>query len=80
MARASVQITTALSAVVGIPVTVTLYPPTAIPLSICAAIGAVVVAWHLRLGGRASIRKSPKGTITFVLDPGRKAESSRRRI
>jgi len=79
VAKASIQITTALSAAVGIPLTITIYPPMTIPLAIGVVIAAVIVTLHLKLGGRAFIRKSPKGTITFVLDPGRRPAPPRTR-
>lgn len=80
MLTASFQITTALSVAVGIPLTITMYPPMAIPLAIGTVIAAAIVIWHLKLGGRASIRKSPKGTITIVLDSGRRPAPPRTRI
>lgn len=53
---------------VSMPVTIAFYPPAAIPAAIAAvALGAIVV-WHLRRGGRAMLKRSPKGQITFTLD------------
>lgn len=76
----SLKMSTALSAVVGVPVTICLYPPAAIPIGVGVLIAAAIVVWHLRLGGRAVVRRSPKGTLSFVLDspqrrrvPGRRA-------
>jgi hypothetical protein len=80
--RTTVRISTALSAAVSIPITMISIPPMAIPIGITAAAGTVIVAaiviWHLKLGGRALIRRSPKGTLTFVLDAGRRPATQRR--
>jgi hypothetical protein len=73
--RTTIRMSTALSAAVGIPLTITLFPPTTIPIGIIIAITTVIVAWHLKRGGRALVRRSPKGTVTFVLD----SATSRRR-
>ena len=57
---------------VGIPITIGLFPQMAIQIGAITAIGTAIVTWHLNHGGRALIRKSPKGTLTFVLDSGRR--------
>lgn len=59
---------------VSMPVTIAFYPPAAIPLAILLAISTVIVVWHLRRGGRATVRRTPKGTFTFTLDSGRRID------
>ena len=79
--QTALRISTALSAVVGIPVTITLFPPLAIPIAATLAIATAtaIVVWHLHHGGRALIRRTPKGTLTFVLDSKRRDASPRGR-
>lgn len=57
---------------VSMPVTIAFYPPAAVPLAILLAIAMVIVVWHLRRGGRATVRRTPKGTLTFTLDSARR--------
>jgi hypothetical protein len=52
-------------------------PSAAIPIAAVIAIATVIVIWHLRRGGRALIRRSPKGTLTFVLDSKRRTSTMR---
>jgi Na+/H+ antiporter NhaD/arsenite permease-like protein len=66
--KASLKVSTVLSAAVAIPVTIMVFPPAAIPIAAIAIIAAAIVLWHLKHGGRALLRRTPKGTITFVLD------------
>jgi len=66
---------TASGAIAGVsmPVTIAFYPPAAIPLAILLAITMAIIVWHLRRGGRASVRRTPKGTFTFTLDSARRS-------
>jgi hypothetical protein len=75
----TIRMSTALSAVIGIPISFTLFPTAAIPVVMITIIGSGIVAWHLHHGGRALVRRSPKGTLTFVLDSTRKPTKLRRR-
>jgi hypothetical protein len=75
----SVRLSTALPAVIGIPISITFFPPAAIPVIAIIIIGTGIVVWHLHHGGRAFVRRSPKGTLTFVLDSARKPTKLRRR-
>lgn len=50
------------------PVTLALYPPAAIPLVVLAVIGTAIVVWHLSKGRRLTVRRTPKGNLTVVLD------------
>jgi hypothetical protein len=59
---------------VSMPVTIAFYPPAAIPLAILLAVTTAVVVWHLRRGGRATVRRTPKGTLTFTLDSARRID------
>jgi len=59
---------TAVSTVIGVPVTVSLYPPAAIPIAVLICIATGIVIWHLSKGRRAHLRRTPKGTLTFTLD------------
>ena len=61
---------TASGAIAGItvPVTIALYPPTAIPLAALAAIVTAIVVWHLSRGRRITVRRTPKGHLTIVFD------------
>ena len=52
----------------SMPVTIVLYPPAAIPLAIFLMIVTAVVMWHLKRGGRATVRRTQRGTLTFTLD------------
>lgn len=55
-------------ATVSLPVTIAFYPPSAVPVAIAAVVIAVIVVWHLRRGGRATIKRTPKGQISLTLD------------
>lgn len=77
--RQTIRISTAASAVVGIPISITLFPAAAIPIAIVTVIATAIVAWHLHHGGRALVRRSPKGTLTFVLDSSSGSKALRRR-
>ena len=66
------RMSAAVSAAVGIPITITVYPPSAIVIGCGAMIAVAIVVWHLKIGGRAFVRRSPKGTLTFVLDSPRR--------
>jgi hypothetical protein len=77
--KTTVKISTALSAAVGIPLTITLFPPVAIPVAVITVITATIVVWHLKRGGRALVRRSPKGTLTFVLDSTRQPSNRKGR-
>src|SRR5690242_4272743 len=59
---------------VSVPVAIAFYPPAAIPLAILLAITMAIVVWHLRRGGRATVRRTPKGTFTFTLDSTRRID------
>jgi hypothetical protein len=61
---------TASGAIAGIsmPVTIAFYPPAAIPLVVLAAIATAIVVWHLSQGRRITLRRTPKGNLTIVLD------------
>jgi hypothetical protein len=61
---------TASGAIAGVsmPVTIVLYPPAAIPLVVVVVIVIVIVVWHLGHGRRLTVRRSPKGNLTLVLD------------
>jgi hypothetical protein len=77
--RQTIGISTAVSAVIGIPISITLFPPAAIPVAIAIVIATAIVAWHLHRGGRALVRRSPKGTLTFILDSAHGSKALRRR-
>jgi hypothetical protein len=64
--------TPAALAAVSLPVTIALYPPTAVPLAVIVVTGIGIVIWHLARGGRATVRRSPKGYISLTLDSTRK--------
>lgn len=57
-----------ISAIIGVPVTIALYPPSAIPVAVLAVIATIVVAWHLKRGGRALIRRTRTGHLSITLD------------
>ena len=77
--KPTIRLSTALSTVVGIPIGITIFPAAAIPVAIITVITVAIVTWHLHHGGRALLRRSPKGTLTFVLDSARKPKTRRRR-
>jgi len=72
---------TASGAIAGVsmPVTIAFYPPAAVPLAILLAIIMAIVVWHLRRGGRAMVRRTPKGTFTFTLDSAHRRDKRRSR-
>lgn len=76
--RRSIQVSTGISAVLGIPVTITVYPPSAIPLAVLTAITTALVAWHLRRGGRALIRRTRTGHLSITLDSAGRPLTPRR--
>lgn len=57
---------------VSMPVTMAIYPPAAIPLGIVLVIVTAIVVWHLRRGGRAMVRRTQRGILTFTLDSTRR--------
>jgi hypothetical protein len=65
---------TASGAIAGVsmPVSIALYPPAAIPLGVVLVIVTGIVVWHLRRGGRATVRRTPRGNLTFTLDSTRR--------
>ena len=69
--RVSLTASGAITAV-SMPVTLVLFPSTAIPVAILAALATAIVAWHLRRGGRAIVRRTPKGSLSFTLDSTRR--------
>jgi hypothetical protein len=71
LVRVSLTTSGAITAV-SMPVTLVLFPSTAIPVAILAALGTAIVAWHLRRGGRAIVRRTPKGSLSFTLDSTRR--------
>jgi hypothetical protein len=76
--RASLTAPGAILGVITMPVTIVFYPPAAIPLGLLLAIVAAIVVWHLRRGGRAMVRRTPRGSVTFTLDSTRKNERKAR--
>jgi hypothetical protein len=56
----------------SMPVTIILRPPAAIPLGIVLVIITAIVVWHLRRGGRATVRRTQRGNLTFTLDSTRR--------
>jgi hypothetical protein len=76
--KASLKVSTVLSTAVAIPVTITVFPPAAIPVAAIAIIATAIVLWHLKHGGRALLRRTPKGTITFVLDSTHRSATTQR--
>ena len=71
LVRVSLTASGAITAV-SMPVTLVLFPSTAIPVAIFAALATAIVAWHLRRGGRATVRRTPKGSLSFTLDSTRR--------
>lgn len=59
---------------VSVPVSIAVYPPSVIPVAVIAVIVTAIVVWHLARGGRAIVRRSPKGYLTFTLDSARKTK------
>lgn len=53
---------------ISMPVTIALYPPTAIPLAALAATVTAIVVWHLSRGRRITVRRTPKGNLTVIFD------------
>jgi hypothetical protein len=53
-------------------VLIALYPPMGILVGVLVVIIVVIVVWHLRRGGRATLRRSPKGYLSLTLDSSRK--------
>ena len=53
---------------ISMPVTVTLYPPAAVPLAALAAIATAIVVWHLSRGRRITLRRTSQGNITVIFD------------
>lgn len=62
----------ALASVTLPSVMIAVYPPVGILLGILAVIITSIVVWHLRRGGRATLRRSPKGYLSLTLDTSRK--------
>lgn len=76
---ATLRIGPTLSAAASIPVTIVLFPSSAIPIAIAVAAAAMIVMWHLRHGGSARIRRTPRGTLTFELGPRRRSAKQKER-
>lgn len=72
---------TASGAIAGVsmPVTIAFYPPAGVPLGIVLAIVTAIVVWHLRRGGRATVRCTRRGNLTFTLDSSRRTVERRAR-
>jgi hypothetical protein len=70
--RISLKASGAIAGGVTMPVTIALYPPAAIPVGIVLVIVTAIVVWHLRRGGRAMVRRTRTGILTFTLDSTRR--------
>jgi hypothetical protein len=53
-------------------VMIAFYPPVGVPIGVLVVIIVGVVVWHLRRGGRATLRRSQKGCLSLTLDSSRK--------
>lgn len=42
----------------------------ALRAALAVAVGVVIVVWHLRRGGRATIKRTPRGQVNLTLPPG----------
>jgi hypothetical protein len=65
---------------VGGSITVAVQPRALVPVAVALAVATAIVVWNLSCGGTATLRRSPKGYLSFKLSgPRARRRAARRR-